>query len=470
MCASRSIPFLGLVAMSGFFVSAQISAEPSVDLGTLSKQLERFPLKSEGENFLKWGAKYQVDPRLIVAIAGAETTYGKNLCADFNAWNWFFAGSCAPSDFASFDRGIEIVSKFMRKSYFLAGYTTVEQIQTKYCASGCEHWVPNVMKFYRDEMGGNPGDLTYSHAFTPAARNVATENKVTPPVPDDEKTEVTPSKTEATPSWFSRYGTTLLVTLLALVGAGASAVALFLLIRRAGPTRKGIATTVASGEFAATPPLIPAGNAQTVTLLFRPPREGVQPTSASVVRVDSKTVPVGVVGNMNPGADGTYSMQVTLSETTLGAALFQVWIQYPATQGTGAATVASEIAAVGIFPPKLKLGLPRGWRVAPTTEEFRLNSTAGTGAVTVSEASPSESLDSFIIREHSERPSPNIERVLGGTLVQSTGKDGLTWTTFYAQNGPRILRFRLIHDANDPRAQEYRGGFDSLLSNLRFDA
>jgi hypothetical protein len=54
----------------------------------------------------------------------------------------------------------------MRKSYLLKGYNTIPLIGKKYCASGCEHWEPNVTQFYR-ELGGNPALLTYAPMGSP---------------------------------------------------------------------------------------------------------------------------------------------------------------------------------------------------------------------------------------------------------------------------------------------------------------
>jgi membrane-bound lytic murein transglycosylase B len=42
--------------------------------------------------FIDNGIEFDVDPRLVIAIAGAETTFGTNMgCnAVFNAWSWFW--------------------------------------------------------------------------------------------------------------------------------------------------------------------------------------------------------------------------------------------------------------------------------------------------------------------------------------------------------------------------------------------
>jgi len=94
--------------------------------------------------------QYNLDPRLVVAISGAESTFGKHVCAANNAWNWFHRGSCPPSTFASYEEGLQHVTKFLRRSYLNKGYTTVALIRQKYCTSGCDNWVPLVTRFQQE--------------------------------------------------------------------------------------------------------------------------------------------------------------------------------------------------------------------------------------------------------------------------------------------------------------------------------
>ena len=115
------------------------------------------PLVGQGSNFVQRGESYNIDPRLIVAISGAETTFGSHVCSVNNAWNWFWNPNtgCHNSPFDSWDSGINTVSHFLHKNYLLKGYTTIPLIGGRYCASGCEHWVPNVTASYL-ALGGNP--------------------------------------------------------------------------------------------------------------------------------------------------------------------------------------------------------------------------------------------------------------------------------------------------------------------------
>src|SRR5712692_987248 len=107
------------------------------------------PIAGNGLMFVINGLAYNVDPRLIVAIAGAESSLGTNYMAcppeGLNAWSWFYNGDfskslghsrCADSPFGSYAGGVRVVTKFMRLSYLGAPQPakTIEDIKNLgYC-------------------------------------------------------------------------------------------------------------------------------------------------------------------------------------------------------------------------------------------------------------------------------------------------------------------------------------------------
>ena len=133
------------------------------------------PLTGQGSVFDSNGQQYAIDPRLIVAISGAETSFATAKCHStpvvetHNAWNWFWCYAsgtcgndvCGNSPFDSWGSGIKTLSKFLRKNYINKGYNTVPLIRSKYCTAGCDYWVSNVTRFLQ-EMNGDPNSLTGS--------------------------------------------------------------------------------------------------------------------------------------------------------------------------------------------------------------------------------------------------------------------------------------------------------------------
>lgn len=123
-------------------------------------------LAPSSNTFVEQGRLWNVDPRLIVAIAGAETTFAKHLCGKNNAWNWFHKRACKPSEFATFEEGIETVTKYMRKSYIQRGYNTIPLIRTRYCTEGCDNWI-KLVSLFRDEMPARVPAVSTNPSPTP---------------------------------------------------------------------------------------------------------------------------------------------------------------------------------------------------------------------------------------------------------------------------------------------------------------
>jgi hypothetical protein len=125
-------------------------------------------LAGHGNKLIEAGRKYDIDPRLVAAVAGAETSLGNNVCTPFNAWNWFYKQTCPPSKFSSYDEAIENVTKYLRHNYINKGYTSLALIRAKYCTSDCENWIPLATKF-REEMSANAMQASSAPTTVPGA-------------------------------------------------------------------------------------------------------------------------------------------------------------------------------------------------------------------------------------------------------------------------------------------------------------
>ncbi len=128
------------------------------------------PLAGLGTALLEAGWRYNVDPRLLVAIAGADTSFGRALCTDYNAWNWFWWEWCN-SPFESWEQALDEVARGLRLYYLDAGLTDVDMIANRYgplddprdTLGLNRHWPTNVTR-YIEQLGGSRCNLTWVRA------------------------------------------------------------------------------------------------------------------------------------------------------------------------------------------------------------------------------------------------------------------------------------------------------------------
>lgn len=136
----------------------------SLDAYLFSKQS---PMAGQAMYIMMSAQRWGLDPRIIIAIAGAESNFGDITCADYNAWGWSCPNS--PKVFTSWGDGIEAISEGLRRYYIDEGYTSVARIQTKWAPSGAandptglnNNWVRNVTRFLV-EMGGDPNAISFA--------------------------------------------------------------------------------------------------------------------------------------------------------------------------------------------------------------------------------------------------------------------------------------------------------------------
>jgi hypothetical protein len=155
---------LAVFVLGGVVLCAPAGAQTSAaQIDTLLQQYGS-PMAGMGQTFMDVGAANGVDPAFLVAISGAESTFGENLYsvvgdyATNNAWNWFYAAPWAASDFTSWQDGLDHVAAGIAGSlYHGSGLYSVAAIAPVYCPDGTQNWINNVSTFMV-ALGGDPND------------------------------------------------------------------------------------------------------------------------------------------------------------------------------------------------------------------------------------------------------------------------------------------------------------------------
>ncbi len=131
------------------------------------------PLAGLGNQFVQYGQQYGIDPRLIVAISGAETSFG-GYGPSQKIHNPFGMGPGI--QYPNYGSAIGAVAQNLAKNYFKQGLDTIPEIQKKWAPSGAtndptglnNNWVKNVSQFY-SELGGDPGTAADTQKYIQTA-------------------------------------------------------------------------------------------------------------------------------------------------------------------------------------------------------------------------------------------------------------------------------------------------------------
>jgi hypothetical protein len=162
------------------------------------------PMAGLGRALLDVGWRYNIDPRFLVAISGADTGFGRVLCTEFNAWNWFWHEWCN-SPFESWEQALDEVARGLRMYYLDDGLTDVDKIADRYgplddprdTLGLNRHWPSNVTR-YLEALGGSRCELTWvrTNAACAGPRPTATLRPTAEPAPDEEVAESTEGEGE----------------------------------------------------------------------------------------------------------------------------------------------------------------------------------------------------------------------------------------------------------------------------------
>ena len=129
-------------------VSVEVeSADARVEI--IRQYLAEFysPLEPHANFIVETADKYSLDHRLLPAIAQKESNLCKRIPeGSYNCWGWGIH-SQGTLKFDSYDEGIETVSRGLRENYIDKGYTTLEEIMSKYTPLSPGTWADGVANF-----------------------------------------------------------------------------------------------------------------------------------------------------------------------------------------------------------------------------------------------------------------------------------------------------------------------------------
>jgi hypothetical protein len=121
----------------------------------LHDYLERYnsPLAPSAKTFVEQADKYNLDWRLVAAISGLESGFGKQIPPNsYNGWGWGIYGNNVKY-FSSWDEAIETISEGLRENYIdKMGTDNIYSIGRIYAASPTwavrvEHFMMDISRF-----------------------------------------------------------------------------------------------------------------------------------------------------------------------------------------------------------------------------------------------------------------------------------------------------------------------------------
>lgn len=105
------------------------------------------PLQYHAQDFVDAAREYDLDWRLVPAIAGVESTFGKFTPGGYNGWGWGVYGTQAVY-FKSWKEGIFTVTEGLREKYANRGLTNPYLMNKAYATS--PRWGSKVTYFMKD--------------------------------------------------------------------------------------------------------------------------------------------------------------------------------------------------------------------------------------------------------------------------------------------------------------------------------
>lgn len=102
------------------------------------------PLTGYGRAFVSAGKTFGVDPFLVVAIMGKESSWGKDCFLPYNGWGW------GDVSFNNWEDAIFGYTRMLAEEYIRKGRTDINVIAPIYCPPTWVFWAKDVSTFYSE--------------------------------------------------------------------------------------------------------------------------------------------------------------------------------------------------------------------------------------------------------------------------------------------------------------------------------
>jgi len=93
------------------------------------------PMQYHAQDFIDAAKEYDLDWKLLPAIAGVESTFGKHIPGGYNAYGWAIYTPDSRFGFKSWREGMFVVAKGLREDYINKGLTDPYAMNRIYAAS-----------------------------------------------------------------------------------------------------------------------------------------------------------------------------------------------------------------------------------------------------------------------------------------------------------------------------------------------
>lgn len=144
---NRKVAFAALPSAENVLGNSVIFKDARIEIVKHFFQKYKSPLEPFASNVVEDADKYDIDYRLIPAIAMQESNLCQKIIQDsYNCWGFGIYGKKV-TRFQSYPEAIDTVTKTLAKNYIVGGLDTPEEIMGKYTPTNNGAWAYSVNYF-----------------------------------------------------------------------------------------------------------------------------------------------------------------------------------------------------------------------------------------------------------------------------------------------------------------------------------